>query len=83
MTCIIGPKLSLGAPNVAAGPDPGDFARSNRMRSFAEPSPRDRMRSGETVEEQYPCTDDAPYRCVVNYDYETNYIWASYEVNGS
>lgn len=90
VTCVIGRALSeeeLPFPRQpeAANLSPNDLMRGGRMRGGDlenDFSARDRMRSGERTIEQYPCVPSATYKCILNYDYEADYIWARHEVTG-
>ena len=76
VTCLIGKALL--PENLPVPREP--ISSENFEDDF---SPRSRMRSENSFVEQYPCVPSATYKCIMNYDYETNFIWASHEVIGS
>ena len=90
VTCVIGRALSeedlpLPRQPEAENFSPNSLMRGGRMRGGDledDFSARDRMRTGEQTIEQYPCVPSATYKCILNYDYEADYIWARHEVTG-
>ena len=85
VTCVIGRALSEDELPLPRQLESESLMRGGRMRGGDledDFSPRDRMRSGERTIEQYPCVPSVTYRCILNYDYEADYIWARHEVTG-
>ena len=76
VTCIIGKALLPETLPVPREP----MYSENFEDDFL---PTNRMRSENSFVEQYPCVPSATYKCIMNYDYEMNFIWASHEVIGS
>ena len=76
VTCVIGKALSPEDLPVPREP----ISSENSEDDF---SPTNRMRSGNSIIEQHPCVPSATYKCIMNYDYEKNFIWASHQVIGS